>query len=401
MLRLALVTPFFPTAAEAYCGGASYQIVCALKKRAEITVFCPHPRYPHWLKPRSFDYQPVNTNHALPGVDVEYFTFPAIPGVTRAFNGSVCARYLYPRLQRYRPDIILNYWLYPQGYAAMRAGKKLGIPVVVGSIGSDLNSIADAATLYFTSITLRKADFVVTKSEHLRSQAILRGAAPEKVRVVPNGCDTSIFFVRERSAVRREMGVDQNDALIVYVGRLAESKGLCEALEALTMLHKTRLNVRMVLIGQGSFEETMRRRASALRISDRLIFTGAQDAQQIARWLGAADVFTLPSYAEGCPNVVIEALSSGRPVVATNVGGIPEIVDERCSILVPPRDAGALANALEIALSRNWDERAIASHFRRPWDDVAAELLEISTDLCRKNRDSWVPEKSPVKLFKS
>jgi glycosyltransferase involved in cell wall biosynthesis len=197
------------------------------------------------------------------------------------------------------------------------------------------------------------------------------------------------------------MGVDQNDALIVYVGRLAESKGLCEALEALTMLHKTRLNVRMVLIGQGSFEETMRRRASALRISDRLIFTGAQDAQQIARWLGAADVFTLPSYAEGCPNVVIEALSSGRPVVATNVGGIPEIVDERCSILVPPRDAGALANALEIALSRNWDERAIASHFRRPWDDVAAELLEISTDLCRKNRDSWVPEKSPVKLFKS
>jgi glycosyltransferase involved in cell wall biosynthesis len=283
----------------------------------------------------------------------------------------------------------------------MRAGKKLGIPVVVGSIGSDLNSIADAATLYFTSITLRKADFVVTKSEHLRSQAILRGAAPEKVRVVPNGCDTSIFFVRERSAVRREMGVDQNDALIVYVGRLAESKGLCEALEALTMLHKTRLNVRMVLIGQGSFEETMRRRASALRISDRLIFTGAQDAQQIARWLGAADVFTLPSYAEGCPNVVIEALSSGRPVVATNVGGIPEIVDERCSILVPPRDAGALANALEIALSRNWDERAIASHFRRPWDDVAAELLEISTDLCRKNRDSWVPEKSPVKLFKS
>jgi glycosyltransferase involved in cell wall biosynthesis len=97
--------------------------------------------------------------------------------------------------------------------------------------------------------------------------------------------------------------------------------------------------------------------------------------------MAATDVVTLPSYMEGCPNVILEALACGRPVVATNVGGIPEIMSEECGRLVPPRDPAELAHALASVLDRTWDAAAISAHWSRSWDNVAAELLEIFESL--------------------
>jgi glycosyltransferase involved in cell wall biosynthesis len=97
----------------------------------------------------------------------------------------------------------------------------------------------------------------------------------------------------------------------------------------------------------------------------------------VARWLAAADLLCLPSYSEGCPNVVLEALYSGRPVVASDVGGIPELVDDTSAVLVPARDVAALADGLSRALSRTWDEAAIARSRGRSWEVAAHELFEI------------------------
>jgi len=97
--------------------------------------------------------------------------------------------------------------------------------------------------------------------------------------------------------------------------------------------------------------------------------------------MAAADLVTLPSYMEGCPNVVLEALACGRPVVATNVGGIPEILSEECGRLVPPRDARSLAMALAEVLDCSWDAAAISAHGSRSWNTVASELLDIFESL--------------------
>ena len=109
--------------------------------------------------------------------------------------------------------------------------------------------------------------------------------------------------------------------------------------------------------------------------------------------MAAADLVTLPSYMEGCPNVVLEALACGRPVVASNVGGIPEILSDECGRLVPPRDSGALAQALASVLDRNWDRtwdaQAISAHGSRSWEAVAAELLGIFESLvCARAKGS-------------
>jgi glycosyltransferase involved in cell wall biosynthesis len=93
--------------------------------------------------------------------------------------------------------------------------------------------------------------------------------------------------------------------------------------------------------------------------------------------MAAADLVTLPSYMEGCPNVILEALACGRPVVATNVGGIPEILSCESGELVPPRDSATLAHALASVLDGNWDASDLSARGSRSWETVAAELLEV------------------------
>jgi glycosyltransferase involved in cell wall biosynthesis len=99
--------------------------------------------------------------------------------------------------------------------------------------------------------------------------------------------------------------------------------------------------------------------------------------------MAAANVLALPSYSEGHPNVIVEALACGRPVVATPVGGIPEVVDATSSILVPPRDSAALAKGLDEALRRDWDESALSRRFSRDWRTVAAETLAACEEAVR------------------
>jgi glycosyltransferase involved in cell wall biosynthesis len=106
---------------------------------------------------------------------------------------------------------------------------------------------------------------------------------------------------------------------------------------------------------------------------------------EVARWIGAADVLTLPSWSEGYPNVVVEALACGRPVVATDVGGTSEIVNVSNGLLIPPRDPAALAAALTRALDARWDHDAIAAATRRSWDDVASETLSVCEKIIDNN----------------
>jgi glycosyltransferase involved in cell wall biosynthesis len=151
-------------------------------------------------------------------------------------------------------------------------------------------------------------------------------------------------------------------------------------LEAFVELAKLRPRLRLAIVGQGPLKETLARRAAAAGVEGRVMLPGRCDAAGIAQWMRAADVFCLPSYSEGCPNVVVEALACGRPIVGTKVGGIPELVKDGCGLLVPPRDVAALRGALDTALSRPWDSVEIARTSTRSWETVAAETLAV----CRR-----------------
>jgi glycosyltransferase involved in cell wall biosynthesis len=114
---------------------------------------------------------------------------------------------------------------------------------------------------------------------------------------------------------------------------------------------------------------------------------GRKTSAEIAQWLAACDLFCLPSWAEGCPNVVVEALACGRAVVASRVGGIPELVDSPVKgLLVEPRQTQALTAALDEALRREWDEAAIGAQSARDWSDCARETLAVCAEAIARGR---------------
>jgi len=375
-LRIAVVTPELPTREYPHRGQSIYQTLRHLCNYAELQALCPLPRYPAHFHPR-FDYREVDLSYSLPGVSAQYFEYPALPVVTRPVNGLMCAYYLESHLRAFHADVILNFWLYPAGFAALSVGRKLRVPVVVGSIGSDLNAIPDPVSRWLTRRTLHGASRVIAKSEELRLQILAMGVDPGKTHVVVNGCDESLFFVRDRDAARRELSIPPTAELIAFVGRMHRGKGVGELLEAAATLALKRPNLRLAYVGDGPELGAIKDKARASNLADRVEFPGACSSAEVARWLAAANLLALPSHAEGCPNVVLEALSCGRPVVATEVGDIPELVDRSCGLLVPSGNAAALTDALDAALNSVWDAEAIARRFRRSWQQVAQEVLAI------------------------
>jgi glycosyltransferase involved in cell wall biosynthesis len=259
------------------------------------------------------------------------------------FNGLWTQRVLEPALRAWSPDVILSYWLYPTAWAALRVGRRLGVPVIVGSRGSDLHRMPDALVRRMTSATLRNADAVITVTEDLRGAAIRLGASPASTHSIPNGCDLHVFHPIERIDARRALGLPVDGTLLLQVGNLISSKGIFDLWSAFAMLAASYPNLRLALVGEGPAEAAVRERAKASGLIQHLLLPGARPAAEIALWLNAADVVCLASHGEGCPNVVIEALCCGRPVVGSDVGGIPELVVEGCGLLAPARNPSALA----------------------------------------------------------
>jgi teichuronic acid biosynthesis glycosyltransferase TuaC len=386
MLRIAVVTRYFPSSAEPWQGRGAYQTLGLMSRYADVQVFYPNASYPSLLKPHSRIYDTLDPSYKPADVKASYYDFLALPLVSRPLNGWMASRVLLPHVRRFAPDVIFSYFLYPDAYAGLRIGKALSIPVVAMSIGSDLNNIGDHFTAMQTRAVLREVDFVVTKSDDLRKTAISMGAAAERASVVHNGCDRLAFRVGDRMEARRQLHLDPNAEIVMYVGRMDQRKGLRELVEAAASMHAQRPRLQVYLVGEGPDRPLIEQAIASAGAAGYIHSMRGCPLADVAVWMTAADLVCLPSYMEGCPNVVLEALACGRPVVATNVGGIPEIMSDECGRLVPPRDPIALAGALSSVLDTSWDPSAIAAHWTRSWETVAKELLDVFELVLSKRR---------------
>lgn len=373
-MRILLVTSQFPIAGEPTRGRPIFQTARELATLADVRVVSPVAVYPSWAQPKSYLFKPADA--AATGIDTEYVTYPALPILSRPFNGWLAARAIAPALARFQPDVVLSYWLYPDAFGAMLVARKARVPLVAGARGSDIR-VRDRISKALTRRVIGAADQVLVVSEDLGRLAVADyGADPARVHAIANGCDAATFHLADRAAARTHLGIDSTAELIVYAGRLVAEKGLRELVGAMRELVERRPRVELAMIGTGPLHDELAAEV-ARQTSLRVHLPGALPADGVARWMTAADVFALPSYSEGYPNVLVEALACGRPIVATPVGGIPEIVDERCGVLVAPRDVDALANGIAQALDRRWSEADLSTRFSRDWRSVAIDTLRV------------------------
>ncbi len=373
-LRVAVITQYFPTSEQPWAGQTAYQTLRVLANRCEVHVFYPEAVYPPLLTPPSSRRGPLDFTWSPPGVETTYISYPALPVISRHLNGFSMARRVLPYVRQFAPDIVLSYTVYPDGYAAVRVARKLGIPSVITAIGSDLNRIPDAICKMLTQKALSQATFVSTVSHDLCKTARTMGADTTHSAANLNGCSTSTFYPRDMQKSRRALGIDPQGDVIVFVGRLDVRKGLLELIEAVAQLLPTRPSLRCYIVGGGADHALLKAAIERAGISEAIALVPSAPTHKIALWMSAASLVALPSYNEGCPNVVIESLASGRPVVATRVGGIPELMDEKSGRLVLIKDVPALKQALDEVLSQSWNAQEIAAAHCRDWTNVADEL---------------------------
>ncbi len=360
----------------------------SLSHLADVKVFFQTLRYPRMpgFTPRSYLYGKVESGYRLDGIDVDAFDYPAIPVVSRSMNGRVASWVLSPRVRAFDPDVVLAYWVYPDGYAGLKVARRLDVPCVVGALGSDIH-VRSGMNARLTRHTIAEADALLTVSEAMRRHAIEDfGARPHDTHTIVNGFNTSVFGLGDRAAARARFGIGETDRVVVYVGRFVEAKGLRELMSAFRSMAAQDPALKLVLIGDGVMKDALDELIGQSGAADRVVMVGGVPPATVAQWICASDVLTLPSWSEGYPNVVVEALACGRPVVATDVGGTRELVNDDTGLLIPPRDVEALSGALRQALDRHWDHAAIAASMRRSWDDVAAETLAVCQQVVEKAR---------------
>ena len=280
-----------------------------------------------------------------------------------------------------RPDLLDAHFAWPDGVGVSHVAARLGIPFVVTLRGEANLRLGHASMRSQIARALGQAAAVISLSESIAKICIEElGVDAAKIAVIPNGVDMEAFRPMPAAQARQALGLDVQGRYIVSVAHLLPAKGMTELVTAMGQLPA---DVRCLIVGGdmdgGVYRRSLERLVRRGGYGARVTFTGMQDRSKIPLYLNAADVSVLASYAEGCPNVVLESLACGRPVVATAVGQTPRMVlPGRNGLLAAPRDASALAGAIQVALGRTWSDQVIrTSSSVCSWESAAARTLEI------------------------
>ncbi len=318
---------------------------------------------------------------------VDYFVFWYPPGFGRAmhalffFLSMILQR---PALLLRRFDVILGSWGFPDAVASTLLAHLTATPALMKVHGSDVNDYLQAPGKRWQLLAAaRRCRSVMVPSAALREQLIDAGLSAERVVVNYNGVDTSRFRPGDRGVARERLGVPADAAVLLYVGNLKRAKGCVDLVDAWVALAPDFPALQLVVVGEGAERASMTERIEVAGLGARVRFTGSQSHAALADWFVAADLLSLPSHNEGVPNVVLEAMACGLPVVATRVGGIPEVLPDHAGLLVPPHDPAALQAALRSALRSTWDRARIAAHAGSfSWEDNLARLNATLLDAC-------------------
>jgi teichuronic acid biosynthesis glycosyltransferase TuaC len=388
-VRVLAITQLFPSSVEPLSSPFNRQQFAALGQLCDLEVLAPVPYFPgaRLLGDRTGAgrLRGAPRHERIAGLEVSHPRTLHLPRVIDAAAPLYAASLLPAVLRRRgRVDVVLGAWAYPDGCAAIALARLVGAPCVVKLHGSDMNIVAERpGPRRQLAAMLPRAAAVVAVSRPLAERAIALGVAPERVHVVANGVDSERFRPDDRAAARATLGLPPAGRLVLYVGHLKESKGVLDLAAAFAELAPRLAGARLAVVGDGEARGRLAGRLAPL--GERALPVGPRPHDEIATWLAACDVLCLPSWNEGTPNVVLEALAAGRRVVATAVGGIPDLVtSERVGELVPPRAPGLLAEALGRALGRDDDPAAIAAAApRHSWADSAARLHAVLAAVAR------------------
>ena len=360
-----------------------------------------------------------------------------IPIVGRSLNWRIYLQALRKlKIQVLKCDVVFSTWLYPDGVAATMVADSCGRRSWMMVQGSDSFHLEHASRRKVILNACNKAEGVVCVCKSLADRLIAAGIDAAKVHVVPNGVNGELFRYRTREEAAKQLSVNGSWLLsnkeritnsqyriVLFVGNLVPVKGPDILLEAWNILQKSKKkeskpqidadeyklfpfesgfgaqdsitplfqcssNLVLLFIGDGPMRKDLERQVHSLGMDDSIFFLGSRPHEEVALWMNLADCLCLPSRNEGLPNVVIEALASGLPIMATDVGGVGELLEnEITSRIVPVLESSAemlvsqLAALISNVLCGTVDRKAMAERNkgRFSWSKQAETILNLVT----------------------
>lgn len=357
-LRVLFVTSWYPTKDQPVAGVFVREHAKAVQLYDDVTVLHLAGWDPNlascWHLERETDR---NLTEGIPSYRVLYRRSP-VPNTSYVMYLWSCIRaFRYLVGEVGRPDIIHAH-IYTAGVPAGLIGRLHGIPMVITEHTSGFpRKTIEGLDAWKARLAFRWADVVMPVSVFLR-RAIEELRVRARFEVIPNVVDTSLFH----PSCSSRLGT--HPTRLLFVGLLSDShiKGVPYLLKALAQLKEQHSDWHLDIVGDGPARVGYEDLVADLGLTDKVTFHGLKSKREVAEFMRKADIFVLSSLLENLPCVLIEAQATGLPIIATHVGGIPEIVDEETGILVPPGDADSLAKAIALLLQfvDDFDRQAIA-----------------------------------------
>lgn len=310
--------------------------------------------------------------------------FALLPNIGGRFNPAAIVSAIWPLVKKInseRPiDLVDAEFFYPDGPAAMEIARRLNVPFTVKARGSDIhywsavagcrNQIVNAA---------QSASALLAVSEAMKSDIADLGVAPAKIMVHYTGLDQERFHPRDRARAKAELGL--SGPVILCVGALIARKSQNMLIEALVDIPGATL----LLAGEGEAERSYRVQAAKLGVADRVQFLGSVAHDRLPILYAAADVMALVSASEGLANAWVEALACGTPVIASAVGGAPELIQSPDAGRIVQRNVPSIIAATKDILKAAIPPEKVALQAQRfSWDENGRLLAELFRDVCNR-----------------
>jgi glycosyltransferase involved in cell wall biosynthesis len=277
------------------------------------------------------------------------------------------------QIQKIKPDIVHSQSLM-YGVPAIMTKKILKIPYVVWGQGSDIYLPGKLLSMISKPI-IQNADTVLALTEDMKQE--IQNIYNRETIVVPNGIDLMGFKYSSRCSKER------GSRTVIFVGRLHPVKGVQYLIEAMTIVHQRMPDIKLIIVGDGTERSNLKRLVEELDLNDCIQFLGQVPQERIPEVMHQADVFVLPSLSEGFPVVLLEAMASGLPVIATSVRGIPDIIGEgKNGHLVNVKRPDEIADKILTLMldNKQWEEISLNNKERAEmftWDKIADKVEKI------------------------
>jgi len=278
-------------------------------------------------------------------------------------------------IKRKQPDIMLASWAFPDAVATKWLSQIYKAKFFFKVHGSDINEFAKIKSRASQiKSAAEKASGIISVSQALKQEMLNLGIVPEKINVIYNGVNHDKFS----SLPPLNEKLPSNN-YILYVGNLKKDKGIFELLYGFAQIHESFPSYNLTYAGPGSLKDELLLQATQLGIVNKVKLLGPVNHNELPSLIQQANLLALPSYNEGVPNVILEAMACGIPVVATSVGGIPEVVDEDiCGVIIEPRSNEAVAQGLTKVLNKTWSSNKIKQHsLRFSWEKNKTQLIKL------------------------